>query len=106
MYGSNYYENGVTLLHSNKYDFFQLKDLLKIKQLFSNDYPEKTKTSTLSHSTYGQACDLNTGEIVIINKDMIEIINRDNISQNIIYSPGNSFKFPSLACLNYLLLLK
>ena len=33
---------------------------------------------------------------------MIEIINRDNISQNKIYSTGNSIKFPSLACLDNL----
>ena len=79
-----------------------MKDLLKIKQLFSNDYPDKTKTNTLSHSTYGQTCELNIREIVIINKDMIEIINRDNISQNIIYFTGNSIKFPSLTCLHNL----
>ena len=33
---------------------------------------------------------------------MIEIINKDNISQNKIYSTGNSIKFPSFACLNNL----
>ena len=76
-------------IYTNKYDFFSVETLIIIKQLSSHDYPDKTKTNTLSHSFYGQTCELNTGKIVIINKDMIEIINRDNISQNKIYSTGN-----------------
>ena len=102
----NYLDSDISILYSNKYEIFTTDTLIKI-QKFSTlpNYPDKTKTSLITHSISGETCTLSSGEIINANLNEFEIINSQNESTKFSYSSGNTNEFPSLSCLNEKFLL-
>ncbi len=102
----NYLDSDISILYSNKYEIFTTDTLIKIQKLSTlPNYPDKTKTSLITHSISGETCTLSSGEIINANLNEFEIINSQNISIKFSYSTGNTNNFPSLSSLNEKFLL-